>query len=452
MPVLARPADTRSIAEQVAALSEEERQEIIGKLTPEQLSDLQYDWNFWGRPTQHEPKVPYFCWLCLAGRGWGKTDTGAHWVIEKVEAARRAKKPIRIALVAETAADARDVMVEGESGIMAASHPDFMPVYQPTRRRLIWPDGSIAMTFSGDEPGQLRGPQFHYAWVDELAKYTYPDDTWDNLEFGLRLGDNPQVIVTTTPRPIPIVINLYDDPMTVVTTGSSYENISNLAPKYIQRVIHKYEGTRLGQQELHAQILRDVPGALWSIGLIGATRVRPENVPEIVRFVVAVDPAVSSTDDSNETGIIVIGKGVNGHGYVFKDASGVLSSYAWARTACKEYEHWKAGRIIGEVNNGGDLVRVNVHNYDPNVKFRAITATKSKGKRAEPIAGLYEQGKMHHVGYFPDLETQMTLITVDEYLGPGSPDRLDALVWGAHDIMLGAQTSYDSRDYKILKR
>ena len=452
MPVLTPPEDKRSIAEKVAALDPDERLAVIGKLTPQQQADLQYDWGFWGRPTQQEPTQPYFCWLCLAGRGWGKTDTGAHWVIKKVKEAKAKGRPIRIALVAETAADARDVMVEGDSGIIAASPPDFMPIYQPTRRRLIWPDGSMAQTFSGDEPGQLRGPQFHYAWVDELAKYTYPDETWDNLELGLRLGEEPQVIVTTTPRPIPIVINLYDDPMNVVTTGSSYENISNLAPKYIQRVIKKYEGTRLGQQELHAQILRDVPGALWSMDLIGMTRVRPESVPEIVRYVVAVDPAVSSSENSNETGIVVIGKGVNGDGYVFRDASGEYTATEWARTAAREYHHWKAGRVIGEVNNGGDLVKVNIHAYDPDVHFRAVTATRSKGTRAEPIAGLYEQGRMHHVGNFPDLEAQMTLITRDEYLGPGSPDRLDALVWGAHDIMYGSANSYDASEYIILKR
>ena len=452
MPVLARPDDIRSTAEKVAALSEAERREIISHLSPKQQEDLQYDWGFWGRPTQQEPQQPYFCWLCLAGRGWGKTDTGAHWVVKKVKQARDAKKKIRIALVAETAADARDVMVEGPAGIMAASPPDFMPIYQPTRRRLIWPDGSIAITFSGDEPGQLRGPEFHYAWVDELAKYTYPDETWDNLELGLRMGDEPQVIVTTTPRPIPIVIGLYDDPMTIVTTGSSYENISNLAPKYIRRIIHKYEGTRLGRQELYAEILRDVPGALWSQDLINATRVRPDAVPDIVRYTIAVDPAVSSTEDSNETGIMVLGRGANGDGYLFKDASGEHSTARWAREAVFQYNHWKATRIVGEINNGGDLVRVNIHSVDPNVHYRPVTATKSKGNRAEPIAGLYEQGRMHHVGYFPDLESQMTLITRDEYLGPGSPDRLDALVWGAHDIMYASSTSYDASQYLIVRR
>lgn len=452
MPLLATPDDTRSPAEKVAALSEDERREIISRLSTEQAAALRYDWDFWGRPTQQEPQEHYFCWLCLAGRGWGKTRTGAEWVKRRVERARDQKRPIRLALIAETAADARDVMVEGDSGIMASAHPDFMPVYQPSRRRIIWPDGSIAQTFSGDEPGQLRGPQFHYAWVDELAKYKYPDETWDNLEFGLRLGDEPQVIVTTTPRPIPIVVTLFDDPLTVVTSGSSYENIGNLAPTYIKRVIQKYEGTRLGQQELHAQILRDVPGALWTMDMISATRISPDQVPDIVRYTVAVDPAVSADDNSNETGIIVIGKGSNGHGYVFKDASGIYTPSGWARRAVSEYHFWDAGRIVGEANNGGDLVGVNVRSQDATVKFRKVIAITSKGKRAQPISMLYEQGKMHHVGYFPELETQMTLLTPDEYLGPGSPDRCDALVWGAHDIMLGAQTSSDPKDYPILKK
>lgn len=452
MPILATPEDTRSVAEIVASLTAEERAEIMARLSPEQAQDLRFDWSFWGRPTQQEPQEHYFCWLCLAGRGWGKTKTGAHWVRRRVERARDRKSPVRIALVAETAADARDVMVEGESGILASSHPDFMPMYQPSRRRVIWPDGSMAQTFSGDEPGQLRGPQFHYAWVDELAKYTYPDETWDNLEFGLRLGDEPQVIVTTTPRPIPIVVTLYDDPLTVTTSGSSYENIGNLAPTYIKRVIQKYEGTRLGQQEIHAQILRDVPGALWTIALIHATRVKPSDVPEIVRFTVGVDPAMSSEDNANETGIVVVGRAENGHGYVFRDASGVYTPLQWARRACQEYHHWSATRVVGEANNGGDLVGVNVHSYDPDVKFRKVFAEQSKGKRAQPIAMLWEQGRMHMVGNFPELETQMTLTTVDEYLGPGSPDRMDAMVWGARDVMLGSHESYNASDYIVLKK
>lgn len=452
MPILGTPEDTRSVAEVIATLAPDERAEILQKLTPDQTEELRHDWTFWGRPTQQEPQEHYFCWLCLAGRGWGKTKTGAMWVRRRVERARDRKSPIRIALVAETAADARDVMVEGDSGILASSHPDFTPIYQPSRRRVIWPDGSIAQTFSGDEPGQLRGPQFHYAWVDELAKYTYPDDTWDNLEFGLRLGDEPQVIVTTTPRPIPIVVTLYDDPLTVVTAGSSYENIGNLAPTYIKRVIQKYEGTRLGQQEIHAQILRDVPGALWTMEMIQGTRVNPGEVPKMTRFSVGVDPAMSSEDSANETGIVVVGLGENGHGYVFRDASGVYSPYKWAQRACKEYHHWGATRVVGESNNGGDLVGINVHSYDPTVKFRKVFAEQSKGKRAEPIALLWEQGKMHMVGNYPEMESQMTLTTVDEYLGPGSPDRMDAMVWAARDIMLGTSTSYAAKDYVILQK
>ncbi len=453
MPVLEYSGDNRSVAEIVAELEPDERREVLQKLTPAQQSKLRFDWNFWGRPKQQEPTVPYFCWLLLAGRGFGKTHTGAQWIKRRVHAARDAGKPVRLALVAETAADVRDVMVNGPSGIIASSDPDFMPVYQPSRRRIYWPDGSEAFTFSGDEPGQLRGPNFDGAWVDELAKYTYPDETWDNLEFGLRLGDNPQVVVTTTPRPIPIVVTLYEDPQTVVTTGSSYENIGNLAATFIQRVLKKYEGTRLGRQELHAEILRDVPGALWTIDMLTRTRCRLGDLPtDMIRYSVSVDPATSSTDKSNETGICVVGKGANGHGFLFHDGSGVLTSSQWAKRANGLYHRWRATRILGEANNGGDLVEANVKAHDNSVHFRKVWAVKSKGNRAEPIAGFYEQDRIHHVGYFPEIEQQMILITRDEYLGPGSPDRLDSVVWGMHDIMYGSQNSYNIDDYATSKR
>lgn len=453
MPVLQYGPETRSVAEILAESSTEEREAALGALTPEQLHELQYDWTFWGRPKQQEPTVPYFCWLLLAGRGFGKTKTGAKWVDRRIKKARDTRRPIRIALVAETAADVRDVMVEGESGILASSRPDFMPIYQPSRRRIVWPDGSIAQTFSGDEPGQLRGPQFDYAWVDELAKYTYPDETWDNLEFALRLGTNPQVCVTTTPRPIPIVMTLFEDPMTVVTSGSSYENIGNLAPSYISRVIDRYEGTRLGRQELHAEILRDVPGALWTRELIESTRCRYGDLPsDMVRFTVSVDPAASSSEASNETGIMVVALGQNGHGFLFHDGSDVLSASAWARRSIALYHRWHATRLVGESNNGGDLVGQNIRSHDESVIFRKVWAVESKGRRAQPIASYYEQDKFHHVGHFPHVEQQMVLMTVDEYLGPGSPDRLDALVWGATDIMQHSHVSYDAKDYATSKR
>lgn len=453
MPILEYSGDTRSIAEIVAAMPPEQRLEVLSGFDADVLSQLTHNWDFWGRPKQQEPGLlpsgrPYFCWMLLAGRGFGKTATGAQWVKRRVLAARERKQPIRIALIAETAADARDVMIEGDSGIIAESDPDFMPIYQSSKRKVTWPDGSVAHTFSGEEPGQLRGPQFHYAWVDELAKYLYPDDTWDNLEFGLRLGDTPQVCVTTTPRPIPIVVAIHDDPMNVVTVGSSYENIGNLAPSYINRVLKKYEGTRLGEQELHAKILRDVPGALWTMDMLTECRIPLGELPSsIVRTTISVDPAVSTSEKANETGIIVISRAENGHAFVRKDASGEFTASEWAKVAIRQYRNFEASRMVGEANNGGDLVESNVKAHDKSIHFRKVWAVKSKGQRAEPIAALYEQGKIHHVGQFPDLESQMMLITREEYFGAGSPDRLDALVWGASDVMFGAQASHNPQDY-----
>ena len=452
MPILESPADNRSLAEILSELTDAERAEAIGDLTPAQAIDLQYDWSFWGRPKQQEPKQPYFCWLLLAGRGFGKTKTGAAWVIARVHEARRKKSPIRIALIAETAADARDVLIEGESGIMQSSHPDWMPIYQPSKRRLIWPDGTTATTFSGDEPGQLRGPQFHYAWVDEIAKYTYPDDTWDNLEFGLRLGDNPQVVVTTTPRPIPIISTLVDDPLTLITTGSSYENIGNLAPTFITRVLKKYEGTRTGRQELHAEVLRDTPGSLWSYDLLGSLPVRVSSHPPLVRIVVAIDPATSSEDDANETGIVVVGRGEDHRAYVLRDASANLSPDGWATMAIGLYRQYNADRIIAERNNGGEMVERVLRSRDAHIPYRAVWASRGKSARAEPVAALYEQGKVSHVGQFARMEDQMVVTTPDGYLGPGSPDRMDALVWALTELMFGAQASGDPDKYKSSRR
>src|SRR5262245_29571933 len=300
MPKTPPMATNLSPASRLALLPQAERQAFLGQCTPEELAALEYDWaGFWARPTQLPPPAPWKVWLIRSGRGWGKTRVGAEQVI-----AWSRTPHLRMALVAETAADVRDVVVEGDSGILACSPPWWRPTYQPTKRRLTWPNGTIATTFAGSDPEQLRGPQHHYAWVDELCKYQYPQETWDNLELGLRLGSHPQVVATTTPRPIPLLRQLLADPGTVVTRGSTYENTVNLAATFKDRVLSRYEGTRLGRQELYAELLEDTPGALWTRLLLEETRVR--QVPPLRRIVIGLDPG-------NEAGILAAGLGNDGH-------------------------------------------------------------------------------------------------------------------------------------------
>jgi phage terminase large subunit-like protein len=418
-------------------MTPEEQQEMLASLPKGEALKLLYDWTFWARPKQRLPSGNWFGWLRLAGRGEGKTRTGAEvirgWVGDKHA------PPIRIALVAETAADARDVLVQGESGIMAISPPWNMPQYEPSNRRVVWPNGSTATTFSGEEPDQLRGPQFHKAWVDELAKYHKPELTWDNLELGLRLGTRPQVVISTTPRPIPIIKKMLSDPMIVVTRGSSYENLSNLAPSFIRRVISKYEGTRLGRQELYAEVLTDTPGALWTYDRIEQYRVTESGCPEWKRVVIGIDPAVSANEDSDETGIIVAARGMDDHAYVLRDLSGVMTPDAWARRAVDAYKRWQADRIVAERNQGGLMVERTVRTIEPNVSYKGVWASQGKVVRAEPVAALYEQGKVHHVDTLPRLEDQMVAMTPDGYMGGGSPDRTDALVWALTELMLDSR-------------
>lgn len=325
-------------------------------------------------------------------------------------------------------------MVEGESGILAISPPWARPLYEPSKRRVTWPNGSMVTVYTADEPDRLRGPQHHWAWCDELAAWRYPD-AWDMLMFGLRLGSDPRVVVTTTPKPIKLVRDLISSPTTAVTTGSTYENLANLAPAFRDAIISRYEGTRLGRQELLAELLDDVPGALWTRSIIESCRVR--ETPELVRIVVAIDPAVTSGEDADETGIIVAGLGVDGHGYVLADRSVHLASpETWARRAVVAYREFTADRIVAEVNNGGEMVELTLRTVDRSVSYRAVHASRGKRVRAEPVAALYEQGRIHHVGAHPTLEDQMC-----QFVPEGSdisPDRVDALVWAMTDLMLDA--------------
>lgn len=426
-----------SLASKFSLLHQEQQKKFLAELSDQQALDLEYNWDFWSRPSQRAPIGAWRIWLLLAGRGFGKSRCGAEFVREKVGQGYR-----RIALIGRTAADVRDVMIEGESGILAKSHPDFRPVYEPSKRRLTWPDdkygkGAIATAYSADKPDQLRGPQHDLAWGDEFAAWRYIDDTWSNADFGLRLGLNPCALLTTTPRPIKQVRDLLVDPSCVVTRGSTFDNAGNLPANTLDAMARKYGGTRLGRQELYAEILSDNPGALWKRADIEASRTTVK--PEMVRIVVGVDPAVSSNEGSDETGIIVAGLGVDGDAYILDDASMKALPAKWARAVIASYSKFEADRVVGEVNNGGDLVEANIRSAEGGreIAYKKVHASRGKRLRAEPVSTLYEQGRVHHLGAFAELEDQMC--QWDPSLNEGSPDRLDALVWALTDLMLGEE-------------
>ena len=418
----------------LASLPEPARNDLAAALSPAEARALLYDWPFWARPAQLPPLGNWRVWLLLAGRGFGKTRTGAELIRARVATCTAR----RLALVAPTAADARNVMVEGESGILAISPPWDRPRYEPSKRRLTWPNGAIATLYSADEPERLRGPQHDATWCDELGSWRRPE-AWDMLMFGLRLGTDPRVVVTTTPRPTTLIRALVADPTAVVTRGSTYENRANLPPAFLDQIIRKYEGTRLGRQEIEAELLDDVPGALWTRGIIEAARAH--NAPSLIRVVVAIDPAATSTADADETGIIVAGKDGQGQGWVLADASGRYQPTEWARTAIAAYRS-RADRVVAEVNHGGEMVEATLRVIDPNVAFAAVRASRDKVTRAEPVAALYEQGRVHHVGTLPQLEDQMCSFVPASHGNVAlrsagySPDRVDALVWALTDLLV----------------
>jgi len=407
-------------------LPESERAATLETLSDEQIGALLYDWQFWARPSQLPPAGDWFCWLLLAGRGFGKTRSATEWAMQWA----RDHPGEHLALIGETVADVRDVLVErGESSLLEIAPPWFKPEYEPSKRRVTWPNGAYATTYSGDHPDQLRGPQHNAAIVDELAKYRYPQETWDNLEFGLRAGEDPRVVVATTPRPIPIIKALIEDPDVTVTRGSTYENLANLAPAFYKRVVRKYEGTTLGRQELHAELLEDRQGALWRRAeMIDAHRVVTH--PSLVRLVVGVDPPGGVT----ECGIVAAGLGMDGHGYVVEDGSLAGSPQTWGEAVVTVYHHNAAGRVLGESNFGGDMVESTIRMVDPTIAYMPVRASRGKAVRAEPVAALYEQGRVHHVGQFAALEDEMCNWVPGETTE--SPNRLDALVWAITDLMV----------------
>ena len=353
----------------------------------------------------------------------GKTRAGAEFVLREVKAGRAR----HVAMVAKTPADARDVMIEGDSGVLSISPPWDKPLYEPSKRRLTWKNGSTALVFSSKEPDQLRGPQYDLAWGDEIRTWYYPQETWDNLMFGLRLGEHPRCVVTTTPLPLSVIKSIMKAPDTVVTTGTTYENRVYLAPSFFRQVISKYEGTRLGRQEINAELLEDVPGALWQ-----ASNITIKPAPDLVRVVTAIDPAATSSEGADETGIIAAGKGIDGDYYVLADRSARLSPDGWGRRAIQTHIDFKGDRIVGEINNGGEMVEFVLRTIDRNIPYKAVHASRGKQVRAEPVAALYEQGHVHHIQQFEELDDQ--LVTWTPETGK-SPDRLDALVWAISELM-----------------
>jgi phage terminase large subunit-like protein len=421
-------------------------QGLIDQLGVESFEDLKYAWRLWARPDQIVPDGDWRHALFIGGRGCGKTRCAAEFVRDRVEQGRARY----IHLIGRSSADIRDTMIEhGPSSILKVSRPDFMPVYEPSKRRLTWPNGAVAVAFSAEEPGALRGPQCDLAWTDEVGAWKYQRDTWEMMEFGLRLrgpkGDPPQCLVTTTPSPTDVIIELMKgikqadgsrvarDDVFQMPRASTRANAANLDPSFLRALLRRYEGTRIGRQELDAELLEDVEGALWTLAVISAARIGADVDPEHARRVVAIDPAASSTDESDETGIVVAGRRMaDGDADVLADLSGRLQPHEWAKRAVDAYEEFDCDQIVAEKNNGGDMVKHTIRTVSRHVPIKLVWASRGKVTRAEPVASLYEQGRVHHVGSFPLLEDQLTTWVQ----GTKSPDRLDALVWAVTELML----------------
>lgn len=413
----------------------EQAREFVSKLTIPQRAALKGRFSFWGRPSQQIPPGAWFVWLILAGRGWGKSWTGANFVIE------RAKKfpGKRGALVGATVSDVRDVMILGDSGIIANSPADFVPKYEPSKRRLTWPNGSVCICYTADQPDRLRGPNLTWAWCDEMAAWRYPEAAWDMLMYCTRKG-SPQIIVTTTPRPIPLVKQLAkdakEDPLSgvIMTRGTTWENFWFLSESFFKKVILRAKGA-LARQEIYADIIENVEGALWQHKNLDEHRVnsKPSNLD---RIMIGVDPAENDGDDNDATGIVAVGRDFNKHGFVLDDWSIKASPQEWARRAYELYLAHDADAIVVETNRGGKMVahtiRSVVREGEERPHIIEVTASRGKTTRAEPIAALYEEGRFHHVGRLAQLEDEMC-----SYI-PGiskrSPDRMDAMVWAASQL------------------
>lgn len=427
-------------ADDLRALGADKLEEYLSQLSPKSIEELRYTWEFWARPTQLEPVGnDWDYWIFNAGRGAGKTRAGAEWVRHRVKCGDK-----RIACVAPTKGDVRRVMVEGDSGLLnvcwkgdrtyRGAEMGF-PEWSPTNNTLTWANGAKAEFFSAEDPERLRGPQFYSAWADEVAAWRNQQDVWDMLSFCMRLGRHPRTMVTTTPKPTKLMRTLLRHPKSHVTSGSTFDNSANLASTYLDAVRKTYEGTRLGRQELYAEILEEAEGALWSTEMLDRCQISVNEIPEAFnRIVVSVDPAITSNAESDMTGIVVAAVDVNGIGYVLEDATMKGTPQQWASKAVSLYHQYKADRIVAERNQGGEMVRRTLEVEDETVPIRLVHASRGKMARAEPISALYERGLVKHVRGLDELETQMR--TWEPLGSIGSPDRLDAMVWALTDLML----------------
>jgi phage terminase large subunit-like protein len=419
-------------------LSPKQRQYLISHLKQSDIEFIKSRWGIVSHLHQREPIAEgWTTWLMLGGRGAGKTRAGAEWV-RALAADPQNGAHARIALVGETEHDVREVMIEGVSGLLAVHAPGERPQWVSSRRRLEWENGAVAEAFSADQPESLRGPQFSHAWLDELAKWRQAEAAFDNLQFALRLGTRPRQLVTTTPRPIRLLRRLVTDPRTVVTHAATQVNAWNLAPSFLDNVLARYGGTRLGRQEIDGEIIEERPDALWSRAMLEACRVT--SAPELARIVVAVDPPASSSKGADACGLVAVGVHDNGTIYVLADeTAGGLSPAAWARRAVSLWRRLQADCLVVEVNQGGEMVKAVIREADRGVPVSSVHATRGKYVRAEPVAHLYEQDRVKHAGAFPALEDEMCDFGLDGLSGGGSPDRLDALVWAVTALSEGAR-------------
>ncbi|QOR55426.1 MAG: hypothetical protein SHS37scaffold145_77 [Phage 71_18] len=441
--------DDQSVAERLARLEPDERRRLLEPLTEGQIAALRYDWGFWSRPDQQLPLDPWLILALLGGRGSGKTRGGA----EGVRVLARQPNTWG-AFVAPTPKDARDLMIEGPSGVLACSTPEERPIWEPSKNRLTWPNGTIATVYSAADPEAIRGPNFHWAWCDEMGKWRFMQRAWDNLRFALRAGDYPQTIITTTPTGHPLIRRILSGEWdgTEVRRVSTYRNAANLAATFLQELLRQYEGTRLGLQELWGQVLDEIEGALWTLALIERWRWHPtENQPAFTvpmqRIVVGVDP--SGSKRGAEAGVVVCGLGYDRRGYVLEDCSLRGSPAEWGRAAVDAYRRWNADRIVAETNFGADMVRDTITAVDSGASYKDVHASRGKAQRAEPVVALYEQGRISHVGTLGLLETELT-----QWVPPGtinqagedigstwSPGRLDATVWALTELMIDGSPS-----------
>jgi phage terminase large subunit-like protein len=438
----------RSGAAWLASATQDQVDEFLEGLSDNALLALPWMFEFWALPHQLPPDGAWKTWVIMGGRGAGKTRAGAEWVRAQVEGALPEDQGAmrRVALVGETVDQVRDVMVLGESGILACTPPDRRPDWIASRRLLQWPNGATAQVFSAHEPDSLRGPQFDGAWVDELAKWKKGQETWDQLQFALRLGDNPRQVVTTTPQNVGVLKAILKNPSTVRTHAPTSANRAYLASSFLEEVEARYGGSLLGRQELEGELIEEVEGALWQQADLDRSRLQDK--PALNRIVVAVDPPVTGHKGSDECGILVVGANTEGppqswRAVVLEDASVTgASPDHWARAAIAAMDRHGADRLVAEVNQGGDLVEQVIRQIDPLVPFRAVHASRGKVVRAEPVAALYEQGRVSHLGGLARLEAQMCQMTRSGFLGRGSPDRVDALVWALTDLVVEPAAAY----------